>query len=139
MRNLGPDTDLPVFYMYPKFLLGMNLNETARTVYMLLFDRARLSIQNGWLDQDGGVFLYYTEEHLATDMNRTESTIRTALRRWRGWAWSGANDRERESQIVSMSISRKRQRFMTARTTGLRPQANLRIVRTRARTKLITA
>ena len=84
MRNLGPDTNWPVFYMYPKFLLGMDLNETARTVYMLLFDRAKLSIQNGWLDQDGRVFLYYTEEHLAADLNRTEATIRTALRALEG-------------------------------------------------------
>lgn len=79
MRELKPDMKLPVYLMYPRFLLELDMNDTAKMVYLLLYDRARLSMQNGWLDQDGRTYIYYTEEHLAEALHRTEATIRTAL------------------------------------------------------------
>lgn len=79
MRDIKPDSNLPVYLMYPRFLLELEINDTAKMVYLLLYDRARLSMQNGWLDEDGRTYIYYTEEHLAEALRRTESTIRTAL------------------------------------------------------------
>ena len=79
MRELKPDMNLPVYLMYPRFLLELEINDTAKMVYLLLYDRARLSMQNGWLDEDGRVYVYCTEEHLSEDLRRTEATIRTAL------------------------------------------------------------
>ena len=79
MRKLKPDMNLPVYLMYPRFLLELEINDTAKMVYLLLYDRARLSMQNGWLDEDGWVYVYYTEEHLAETLKRTEATIRTAM------------------------------------------------------------
>ena len=79
MRELKPDMKLPVYLMYPRFLLELDMNDTAKMVYLLLYDRARLSMQNGWLDADGRVYVYYTEEHLAETLHRTEATIRTAM------------------------------------------------------------
>lgn len=79
IRELKPDTKLPVYLMYPRFLLELDMNDTAKMVYLLLYDRARLSMQNGWLDENGRVFVYYTEEHLAEALRRTEATIRTAM------------------------------------------------------------
>lgn len=79
MRELKPDTKLPVYLMYPHFLLELEINDTAKMVYLLLYDRARLSMQNGWLDEDGRVYVYYTEEHLSEALRRTEATIRTAM------------------------------------------------------------
>ena len=79
MRELMPDTKLPVYLMYPRFLLELDMNDTAKMVYLLLYDRARLSIQNGWLDEDGRTYIYFTEEHLAEALHCTEATIRTAL------------------------------------------------------------
>lgn len=79
MRELKPDSPLPVYLMYPRFLLELDMNDTAKMVYLLLYDRARLSMQNGWLDEDGRVYVYYTEEHLAEALHRTEATIRTAM------------------------------------------------------------
>ena len=79
MRELKPDGAMPVYLMYPRFLLELDMNDTAKMVYLLLYDRARLSMQNGWLDEDGRVYVYYTEEHLAEALHRTEATIRTAL------------------------------------------------------------
>ena len=79
MRELKPDGAMPVYLMYPRFLLELDMNDTAKMVYLLLYDRARLSMQNGWLDEDGRVYVYFTEEHLAEALRRTEATIRTAL------------------------------------------------------------
>ena len=79
MRELKPDGAMPVYLMYPRFLLELEINDTAKMVYLLLYDRARLSMQNGWLDEDGRVYVYYTEEHLAEALHRTEATIRTAM------------------------------------------------------------
>ena len=79
MRELKPDGAMPVYLMYPRFLLELDMNDTAKMVYLLLYDRARLSMQNGWLDEDGRVYVYYTEEHLAETLHRTEATIRTAM------------------------------------------------------------
>ena len=79
MRDLKPGSNLPVYLMYPRFLLELDMNDTAKTVYLLLYDRARLSMQNGWVDGEGRVYVYYTEEHLAEALHRTEATIRTAM------------------------------------------------------------
>lgn len=79
MRELKPESKLPVYLMYPRFLLELDMNDTAKMVYLLLYDRARLSMQNGWLDEDGRVYVYYTEGHLAEALHRTEATIRTAM------------------------------------------------------------
>lgn len=79
MRELKPESNLPVYLMYPRFLLALDMNDTAKMVYLLLYDRARLSMQNGWLDGEGRVYVYFTEEHLADALRRTEATIRTAM------------------------------------------------------------
>lgn len=54
------DTSLPPYMVFPRFLLDMELNETTKLLYMVLLDRARLSLKNeGWTDESGHVFLYF--------------------------------------------------------------------------------
>ena len=58
---LTADTNLPSYMMFPRFLLDMEINETAKMLYIILLDRARLSQKNeGWSDTDGHVFIYFT-------------------------------------------------------------------------------
>lgn len=74
------DTTLPQFMPFPKFLMELNINDTAKIVYILLLDRSRLSqINNGWLDENGNVFIYYTIENLAKELRRSDMTVKTAL------------------------------------------------------------
>ena len=40
---LTADTSLPSYMMFPRFLLDMEINETAKMLYIILLDRARLS------------------------------------------------------------------------------------------------
>lgn len=81
MAFLYPDTGLPPFFMYPRFLLETDLSDTARLVYILLLDRARLSQTNPqWQDETGRVFVYYTITELGRGLGKTSVTVKTALR-----------------------------------------------------------
>ena len=58
----------------------MEINETAKMLYIILLDRARLSQKNeGWSDIDGHVFIYFTIEALAEVLHKSQMTIKTAL------------------------------------------------------------
>lgn len=41
---LKKDSKVVGYMVYPRFLLGLELNETAKLIYVLMLDRARLSI-----------------------------------------------------------------------------------------------
>ena len=77
---LTADTNLPSYMMFPRFLLDMEINETAKMLYIILLDRARLSQKNeGWSDIDGHVFIYFTIEALAEVLHKSQMTVKTAL------------------------------------------------------------
>ena len=71
---------IPSYMAYPRFLLDVDISETAKLVYMLLLDRARLSMKNGdWQDEQGRVFVLYTIPNLAKDIGKGETTAKKAL------------------------------------------------------------
>ena len=71
---------LPPYMAYPKFLMKVDISETAKLVYMLLLDRARLSMKNkDWQDDQGHVFVLYTIPNLAKDIGKGETTVKKAL------------------------------------------------------------
>lgn len=41
----------------------------SKILYSLMLDRASLSAKNGWLDEDGKVFIYYKLDWIMTDMH----------------------------------------------------------------------
>lgn len=43
---LTADTSLPPYMVFPRFLLDTELNETTKLLYVILLDRARLSLKN---------------------------------------------------------------------------------------------
>jgi hypothetical protein len=74
------DSYLPWYMAYPRFLLEVNMSETAKLVYMLLLDRARMSMKNkDWQDEMGRVFVLYTIPNLAKDIGKGETTVKKAL------------------------------------------------------------
>lgn len=79
MQELTKDTHLPPYMAYPRFLLNTNLSETARLIYILLLDRARLSLKNGWLDEQGKAYVFYPIRELAEDCRKSEMTVKNAL------------------------------------------------------------
>lgn len=78
---LTPDSSLPPYMAFPRFLLDReSLNETAKILYVLLLDRARLSQKNeGWTDEQNHVFIYFPIHALAETMHKSEMSIKTAL------------------------------------------------------------
>ena len=75
------DTTLPAYMAYPKFLLEMiDLSETAKLVYIVLLDRARVSQAKGsWADEHGNVFIFYPIRDLAESVHKSEMSVKTAL------------------------------------------------------------
>lgn len=79
MQELSKETRLPPYMAYPRFLLNTDLSETARLIYILLLDRARLSLKNDWVDEQGKAYVFYTIRELAEDCHRGEMTVKNAL------------------------------------------------------------
>lgn len=78
-QYLRVDTDLPSYFMYPRFLLTEKINETACAVYILLYNRALVSRKNHWVDSSGNVYMVFPLKELAEVLNKSVSTIKTAL------------------------------------------------------------
>ena len=81
-QYLKCDSYIPPYMAYPRFLLDVDISETAKLVYMLMLDRARMSMKNkDWLDEMGRVFVLYTIPNLAKDIGKGETTVKKALNR----------------------------------------------------------
>ena len=77
---MQPNHRLPCYLMFPRFLMDCDLNETSKLLYIVLLDRARLSMQgNGWVDQDGHVFITYPVKELAKALRKSDMTVKSAL------------------------------------------------------------
>ncbi|MBR6826078.1 MAG: replication initiator protein A [Oscillospiraceae bacterium] len=69
------------YLVYPRFLLGMELNEVTKLIYILLLDRGRLSTMTGQLvDENGYAYVFYDIPSLAQDSGKSISTVKAALR-----------------------------------------------------------
>ena len=68
-----------VFYQFPQWLLKDEpykaLGDKAKMMYMLLFDRRTLSIKNKWYDEDGRIFMIFTNEQFMEELNCSEPAV----------------------------------------------------------------
>lgn len=82
MKEIRGDTKLPPFLPYPRFLLEMDLPDTAKTVYILLLSRARLS-QNreGWCNEAGDVYVNFTISAMSQAVHKGETSVKGAYRK----------------------------------------------------------
>lgn len=79
MQEMRNDTKMPPFLVFPRFLLKMELSDTAKLVYILLLNRAKMSLKNkSWTNSDGFVYVHYTIRSMAKEIHRCESTVKTA-------------------------------------------------------------
>lgn len=71
---------LTPYMVFPSFLLDIDISETARILYMLLLDRARLSLKSDkWTDCTGHTFLYFPVRELSERLRISEMTVKSAL------------------------------------------------------------
>lgn len=68
------------YYQFPKFLLELTLSQNARIIYMLLYDRARISRKNNWADEDGRVYAVFPIEELSQKTGKCKSSVKKALK-----------------------------------------------------------
>ena len=78
---LTTQTLLPPFLPYPRFLLELDLSQTAKMTYVLLLDRATLSQKNLWIDECGFVFVIFTICSLAEQLGRSTVSVSSVLDR----------------------------------------------------------
>ena len=68
------------FYQMPTFIMThpvySKISDSAKILYMLLFNRMRLSVANGWHDEKGRTYIVYSNENIVKDMNvgKTKAT-----------------------------------------------------------------
>lgn len=79
MVYMTDQIQIPVYLPYPRFLLGMDLTQTAKVLYALLLDRASLSRKTGWKDEEGHIFVVYPIAYLADDLRKSHMTVKKAL------------------------------------------------------------
>ena len=66
------------FYQFPQWLLDKKykgLSLRAKVMYMLVFDRRTLSIQNKWHDRNGEVFVYFTIEEFMDKLSCSRQSV----------------------------------------------------------------
>lgn len=69
----GDESNQFSFYRIPRQLITSDhfkrLSTDAKLLYGLLLDRMGLSAKNGWYDEQGRVYIYYTLEEIQADLN----------------------------------------------------------------------
>lgn len=69
----GAQAEQFAFYRVPKVLFTNDrfkyLSAEAKTLYGILLDRVPLSAKNGWIDEQGRVYIICTIEEIMADMN----------------------------------------------------------------------
>lgn len=68
-----------LYYQFPKFLLEISLSQNARIVYCLLYDRARISRKNQWMDEQGRVYGVFPIEELSKKLGKCQTSVKKAL------------------------------------------------------------
>lgn len=69
----GDEAEQFIYFRIPRQLITdprfKHLSTDAKLLYGMLLDRMSLSVKNGWYDEDGRVYIYYTVEEICWDMN----------------------------------------------------------------------
>ena len=68
------------FLQMPRFLwagefAGNGISNEARCLYTLLLDRHRISIKNGWFDENSEVYIYFKREEMVNMLGISERTV----------------------------------------------------------------
>ena len=72
-------TVMPPYLQFPEFLLELPISQTAKIIYMVLYDRARLSQKNKWLDENGQVYIIFPIKEICKKIGKGETTVKQAL------------------------------------------------------------
>lgn len=74
------DTKLPAYLQFPEFLLRIPIGQTAKLIYLVLYDRTRLSMKNKWIDEIGRIYVVFQLTELAKRIGKNESTVKSGMK-----------------------------------------------------------
>ena len=73
------DTDISSYIIFPRFLIPLDLSNDAKVPYALLFDRAGISKENGFIEADRTVRLYFTVQEAKEKLHRSRQVTTCAF------------------------------------------------------------
>ena len=81
MKNLfQTEYRIAAVYSLAALHAGGRIFHQRKLLYGLLLNRTMLSQKSGWVSEDGNVYVIYTIKQMANDLDRSERTVKTALR-----------------------------------------------------------
>ena len=85
MRNVNvEDLKNTVYYQVPKWLFDLLIQNKislgAYKTYVLMFDRLRISQKNGWIDDDGLVYIKYSYDEMQEDLQCSRQAVSNNLK-----------------------------------------------------------
>lgn len=94
------DTKINDYFPVPMKILQENISSTTMIIYGLLLNRIYLSKANNWVNEEGQVFIIYSNENMAKDIGKCETTVKQSLK-----------ELEEKGLIVRQRISRNSKRI----------------------------
>lgn len=80
----GEEAEQFNFLMLPKFLLKeprfAQLSDTSKILYSMMLERMGMSRKNGWFDEEGRPFIYYSIDCAKQETGRSKPTVIKALK-----------------------------------------------------------
>ena len=73
------DSGVPPYLPFPRFLIPLDLSNDAKVLYALLFDRAGISREIGYIDPNGRIRLYFTVEEAKEKLHRSRQVVTRAF------------------------------------------------------------
>lgn len=68
------------YFQFLKFLLKLPISQNAKFLYMILYNRARISRKNNWIDKYGNVYMIFPIDELSVQIGKCKSSVKTALK-----------------------------------------------------------
>ena len=68
------------YFQFPKFLMHLPISQNAKFLYMILYDRARISRKNSWIDNKGNVYMIFPIDELSVQIGKCKSSVKIALK-----------------------------------------------------------
>lgn len=98
----GNEAEAYTFYRIPKLLITdpafKNLTSDAKILYGLMLDRMSLSAKNGWFDEEGRVYIYYSIEDVMESMNCSKNKGMKSLQELDSATGIGLIERKKQGQ-----------------------------------------
>lgn len=73
------DSGVPPYLSFPRFLIPLDLSNDSKILYAMLFDRAGISRENGYIEPDGRIRLYFTLEEAKGKLHRSRQVATRAF------------------------------------------------------------